>query len=107
VRKPWTLARPPPPQLLILKLLCIPSKTYHVQQAASVVIVGAVHGGEETISNAQLVPSCSLDFSGDQVAMATTLHMALDKMKQASAASTSKSTMEIHGSTSNVSMLTA
>jgi hypothetical protein len=38
-----------------------------------VVIVGAVHGGEETISNAQLVPSCSLDFSGDQVAMATTL----------------------------------
>jgi hypothetical protein len=76
-----------------------------VQQAASAVIGGAVHGGEETISNAQLVPSCSLDLSGDQVAMATTLHMALDKMKQA-AGLTSKSTMVIHGSTSNVSMLT-
>jgi hypothetical protein len=75
-----------------------------VQQAARVV-GGAVQNGEETISNAQSVPSCSLHLSGDQVSMATTLHMAGDKMKQASAGSTSKSKMVIHGSTTNVSML--
>jgi hypothetical protein len=52
-----------------------------VQQAARVVVGGAVQNGEETISNSQSVPSCSLHLSGDQVSMATTLHMAGDKMK--------------------------
>ncbi|PNT75689.1 hypothetical protein BRADI_1g36752v3 [Brachypodium distachyon] len=62
-----------------------------------------LHTGDQMMAVAQLVPSFSLDSSGDQVA-ASNLLVASDKTMQASAGSTS--TMGNHGSISIGTMLT-